>query len=54
MRDIGILSDCGQVSAYYDVASLQMLVEAWACLPTGMDGCGSCPACASISLIRVS
>jgi hypothetical protein len=31
-----------------------MLLEDWAGLPTGMDGRGSCPARASISLIRVS
>jgi len=30
-----------------------MLAEAGAGLPTGMDGCGSCPDRASISLIRV-
>jgi len=30
------------------VSSLPMLVEAWAGLATGMDGRGSCPACASI------
>jgi len=30
-----------------------MLVEAGAGLPTGMDGRGSCPDHASISLIRV-
>jgi len=33
--------------------SLPMLVEVWAGLPTGMDGCGSYPAHASISVIRV-
>ena len=36
------------------VSSLPMLVEAGAGLPTGMDGRGSCPTRASISLIRVS
>ena len=36
------------------VSSLPMLLESLAGLPTGMDGRGSCPAHASISLIRVS
>jgi hypothetical protein len=31
-----------------------MLVDVWAGLPTGMYGRGSCPARASISLIRMS
>jgi len=35
------------------VSSLLMLVEAGTGLPTGMDGCGSYPDHASISLIRV-
>jgi len=38
----------------WHVSSLPMLVEAGAVLPTGMDGRGSCPARASISLIRKS
>jgi len=36
------------------VSGLPVLLEAEADLPTGMDGHGSCPDHASISLIRVS
>ena len=53
-RDIAVLCYCGQVSAYCDVSSLPVLLEAEAGLPTGMDCRGSCPGHASISLIRVS
>ena len=53
-RDVALSSVCGQASSYCDVSSLPMFLEAEAGLPTGMDGRGSCPARANISLIRVS
>ena len=53
-RGIAVSCYCGQASAYCDVSSLLVLLEAEAGLPTGMDGRGSCPNRASISLIRVS
>ena len=47
-RDIDVSCYCGQASAYCDVCPAE------AGLSTGMDGRGSCPDRASISLITAS